>query len=245
MKAMVLAAGFGSRLGELGTQLPKCLVQIEGRTLLERIVSRLKEAGCTGLVVNTHHRAKELTRYIEQAAGFGLPVEISAEEEIQGTGGGIKAARRYLEDQGNFLVHNGDILSALDLRKLWGEHCAAGNLATLAVMDRPGSRRLLFNDSRRLIGWENRDKQQRVLIPGENTPKRSLGFTGVHVLSSEIFSIMDRQSGAFSVVDSWLLAAEQGHPVSEFDAGNAEWCDVGTPDRIRQAEAMVRAGKLG
>src|ERR1700747_2869101 len=157
MKAMILAAGLGTRLKPLTDTRPKALVELSGRTLLEITLTRLRIFGVTEFIINVHHFADQVIAYLKSQKNFGLRIEISREEILLDTGGGVKkAARFFLEDLKDldepFLLHNVDVISAIDLRAMLQFHTEHHALATLAVQSRESSRQLLFNNDLQLCG---------------------------------------------------------------------------------------------
>jgi len=180
LKAMVLAAGRGTRLGKITDETPKCLVQAGGKTLLRHVVVQLKKAGVTSLVINLHHLADQVKEYVESADQFGIEVAFTYETELLDTGGGILNARDYLESEDFFIVHNADIYSEIDLSELVKAHVDQKALATLATVPTTDPRRLLFAPDMVLVGWENTDTgKKRVArsVAGE----QPFGFCGVSV----------------------------------------------------------------
>ncbi len=228
MKAMILAAGRGVRLKPLTDRRPKPLIEIGGVPMIEIVLKRLIAAGVDGVAVNAWHLADQLEGYVQTARKrFGIAIQLSREEALLDTGGGIKKAAPFLNDGLPFFVHNADVLSEIDLTGLYRFHERSGALATLAVSDRPGPRRLLFDASGRLVGREEAGKTP---APGV----RALAFNGIHVLSPAIFNKMN-ETGVFSIMTSYLRLAREGEGVLAFDAGAARWLDIGTPEALERA----------
>jgi NDP-sugar pyrophosphorylase family protein len=236
MKAMILAAGFGTRLGDLGRTTPKCLMRAGDRTLLELVIENLKGAGVDEVVINLHHLAERIEKFISERGDFGLRVHLSKEERILGTGGGIKHARAFLEGGECFIVHNADVFSELDIGALVKFHRAERPIASLAVMERPGTRQLLFDDAGKLCGWESRENNEPSMIGSPAQPHRR-AFSGIHVLSPDIFRFMESDEGEFSIIRSYIAAARAGFPVREYAMKEAYWIDVGTPERLEELRA--------
>ncbi len=244
---MILAAGLGTRLRPLTDDRPKALVTVAGRTLLEIALLRLRAFGVRDVVVNVHHHAVMIVEYLKANSNFGMNIEISREEELLDTGGGLKNAASFFLDsaasaQEPFLLHNVDVLSNLDLARLAAFHTEHAALATLAVQDRATSRYLLFDESGRLCG-------RRAGLSGEPElvrPARqaqALAFSGIHVLSPLIFEKM-REQGAFSIVDAYLRLAAQGEKIVAFRADDCYWRDLGRPESLVQAARDLAKGKL-
>lgn len=242
MKAMILAAGLGTRMGELTRDMPKPLVAVAGRPMLLYAVDNLKRAGVTELVINTHYKSELLQEFIESQSNFGMQVTISHEPELLDTGGGILNARVYLEDADFFLVHNADVYSEIDLAQLVAEHCASGAIATLALKGRNTTRGLLLTSKMELCGWEHTGKGQRVLANAilETTPMESYGFCGVQVISREFLSLVARDNQKrFSLIDAYLAAVSAGYRVVGFDIGATAWFDMGSAEKIAEVEAFL------
>jgi NDP-sugar pyrophosphorylase family protein len=232
MKAMVLAAGLGTRLGALTANKPKCLMPVGGHTLISLVLSRLKAAGVQTAVVNLFHCADAVRAYLEQNAGFGLAIEFSPEKELLGTGGGIKGAKRFLFNEANFFIHNSDVYSEIDLKAFWDFHRAQGALASLAVMQRKTSRYLLFDHNDELVGWENLSTNKRKLLRSVENPKQ-YAFCGVHVAGARLFDYMPKDQESFDVItELYLPAIEAGARIKAFDVSTSYWLDVGRPEHL-------------
>ena len=209
MKAMVFAAGLGTRLGKLTADQPKALVEVGGEALLSIVLNRLREAGVLDVIVNVHHHAGLVERFIEESDGFGLNIKFSHEEELLDTGGGLKNAAWFFDDGRPFLVHNVDVLSDIDLAAMIRAHVGFSALATLAAKDRPTERALLFDQSGTLRGRVVSDVNEMVSKPIGSVER--LGFCGIHVISPELFALMT-ESGVFSI--QRICASRQKMPAS-------------------------------
>lgn len=237
MKAMILAAGLGTRLRPLTNNKPKALVEIGGRTLLEIAILRLRSFGVTEIIVNVHHFSDMMLAYLREKNNFGMRVEVSCEEVLLDTGGGLKkAAWFFLEDAGAepFLLHNVDVISAIDLRHMVGEHTRTGALATLAVQERKSSRQLLFDEHGQLCARRSgRDSADEIVRPSARlTP---LAFSGIHVISPRFLKMMT-EDGVFSIIEVYLRLAGAGEKIQAFRADQYYWRDLGRPENIQQAE---------
>ena len=225
---MILAAGEGTRLKPLTERLPKPLIEIGGVPIIEIVLNRLLKAGVDGVAINTWHLADKVESFLNKAQSrLGVKIHVSREEVLLDTGGGIKKAAAFLNDGRPFFVHNADVLSEIDLGALYRCHERSGALATLAVSDRPGPRRLLFDASGRLVGREAAGEAPE---PGV----RALAFNGIHVLSPGIFNMLG-ETGAFSIIASYLRLAEKGENLLAYDVGSARWLDIGTPESLDRA----------
>jgi NDP-sugar pyrophosphorylase family protein len=240
MKAMVLAAGLGTRLRPLTDDRPKALVEIGGRTLLEITLRRLHSFGVTEAIVNTHHFAQMVADFL-RAHDFGMRIEISHEETLLDTGGGLKqAAWFFLEGdaQEPFLLHNVDVLSAIDLEAMVEFHRERGALATLAVQERATSRPLLFNERGELCGRKVGDANPEIVKAAEEM--QALAFSGIHVLSPEIFEKLTEES-AFSIIPAYLRMAGDGEKIVAFRADRWRWRDLGRPADVTAADKELRS----
>ena len=239
MKAMILAAGLGTRLRPLTSDRPKALVEIGGRSLLEITLSRLRTFGVGEVIVNVHHFADVVVDYLKANNNFGIRIEVSREEALLDTGGGLKkAAWFFLEDSSGldepFVLHNVDVISTFDLEPMRQSHIERGALATLAVQERETSRYLLFDEQHYLCGRRTGGDQAAKLVrPAQEV--EALAFSGFHIISPRIFSLLTEE-GAFSIIDSYLRLAAQGEKILAFRADKYYWRDLGRPENVAQAE---------
>ena len=245
MKAMILAAGRGTRLGPLGRQKPKALVEIQGIPLLAGVISQLARQGFREVIVNTHHLADQvdefLTRYRRRHRLAGLTLAVSREEQLLGTGGGVQRASWFFDDGQPFLVHNVDVLSDLHLGRLFEAHLDSGALATLAVRRRKSSRRLLFDSRGSLCGWQSAATGQERMDRSPDGPLTPLSFMGIQVISPALLDSLTL-SPPFSLVDAYLQAASRGQPIRAHRADEARWADLGSRERLKQAEELFEPG---
>jgi NDP-sugar pyrophosphorylase family protein len=242
MKAMVLAAGLGTRLRPLTDDRPKALVTVGGRTLLEIVLARLRRFGVSEVIVNTHHYAEKIREYLAANRNFGMRIELSHEEELLDTGGGLKKAAWFFLDGKDprdaslppFLLHNVDILSTIDVARMIEFHRQQKALATIAVQDRETSRYLLFDQQGILSGRRSgKDGELRLARPA--AAPSALAYSCIQVIAPRIFAEMTEE-GAFSIIDAGLRLAAQGERVLAFRADGAYWRDLGRPEQVAQAE---------
>ena len=238
MKAMVLAAGLGTRLRPLTDQRPKAMVEVAGRTLLEITLSHLRSFGIREVIINVHHFADMIVEYLETNDNFGMRIEVSREEVLLDTGGGLKnAAYFFLEDSTRFekpfIVHNVDVISAIDLRRMVQVHTDNQALATLAVQDRETSRYLLFDEQLQLCGRRS-GRDQKTEFVRSSQQVRALAFSGIHVISPRLFAMMTEE-GVFSIITSYLHLAARGEKILAFRADEYYGRDLGKPDNVMQA----------
>jgi NDP-sugar pyrophosphorylase family protein len=235
MKAMVLAAGLGTRLRPLTDDRPKALVEVGGRTMLEITLARLRDFGVREVVINAHHFADKLAEYLRAHQDFGMRVEVSREDVLLDTGGGLKqAAGFFAGDDEPFVLHNVDVVSTIDLGRMLAAHRASGALATLAVQERETSRYLLFDEQGDLCGRQ-RGRDGAAEMVREAAPVQALAFCGVHVISPRMLDLMSEQ-GAFSIVDCYLRLTAQGERIAGFRADEFYWLDLGKPESSAAAE---------
>jgi NDP-sugar pyrophosphorylase family protein len=243
MKAMVFAAGLGTRLRPLTEDRPKALVELDGRTLLEITLARLRTFGIHHVVVNVHHFADKLIDYLNAHQNFGMQIDISREDVLLNTGGGLKhAAHFFLDDLSSpdepILVHNVDVISAIDLARMQQAHVSAPTLATLAVQDRKTSRYLIFDEHRYLCGRRiGVDSTAEMVRPSHQA--KAFAFAGIHIISPRLLSKLTGE-GAFSIIDSYLRLAAKGEPIRAFRADEYYWRDVGRLQDLQQAERDLK-----
>lgn len=240
MRAMVLAAGLGTRLRPLTDNRPKALVEINGRTLLEIALTRLRSFGVSEVIVNAHHFSEQIVEYLRSRENFGMRIEISREEVLLDTGGGLKQTAHFFLEQGDdepFVVHNVDVLSSIDLARIVESHRERRALATLAVQHRETSRSLLFDDDLQLVGRHTRGADAEMLRAASNA--QAAAFCGIHVISPRIFSLME-EDGVFPIVPVYLRLAGQGERIFGFSADEYYWRDLGRRESLEHAAKDVR-----
>jgi len=238
MKAMILAAGLGTRLRPLTDNRPKALVEIGGRTLLEITLSRLRASGVREVIINVHHFANMILEYLKTNHNFGMRIEVSREEVLLDTGGGLKKTAYFFLEGPNgcekpFILHNVDVISTIDLRRMVQFHLEHRALITLAVQDRETSRHLLFDEQLQLCGRRS-GRDQKTEFVRSSQQVQALAFSGIHVISPRLFSIMIEE-GVFSIITSYLRLAAHGEKILAFRADEYYWRDLGRPDNVMQA----------
>lgn len=241
MKAMIFAAGLGSRLKPLTDTTPKALLPIAGKPMLEHIILKLKAAGFDEIVINIHHLGRQILDFLVARDNFGMKIYISDEQDyLLDTGGGIKKAACFLEGDEPFLVHNVDILSNVDVRKLYDTHLQTKSLATLLVSKRDTSRYLLFNKEEKLCGWRNRETGEVKSFYPYFDPEQhtEYAFGGIHVISPEIFHWMEEWTGKFSIINFYLSICAKT-TIQAFPAANLRLLDIGKPDTLKKAQDWI------
>jgi NDP-sugar pyrophosphorylase family protein len=239
MRAMILAAGLGTRLRPLTNDRPKALVEIAGQTLLEITLRRLASFGIREVIINVHHFADIVVEYLQANDNFGMRVDISREDVLLDTGGGLKKAAWFFLQNGDdsFILHNVDVLSTIDLRRMMEFHAETGALATLAVQDRETSRYLLFDDHNVLCGRRaGRGGSLEMVRPAKEV--KPLAFSGIHVISTRMLGMMSEE-GAFSIISSYLRLSGTGEKISAFRTDEYYWRDLGKPENVAQATQDV------
>ena len=238
MKAMILAAGLGTRLRPLTNDRPKALVEVGGRTMLDITLSRLRAFGIRDVIINVHYFADMIVEYLKKNDNFDMHIEISREDVLLDTGGGLKkAADFFRKDQRNretpFVLHNVDVISTIDLSRMAEFHRENQALASLAVQDRETSRYLLFDERHHLCGHRTGRDQEDELV-GSSKPAEALAFSGIHIISPRLFKLL-QEDGIFSIVTAYLRLAAQGEKILAFRADGYYWRDLGRPDDVLQA----------
>ncbi len=239
MKAMIFAAGLGTRLRPITNNIPKALVRVNGVPLLEFAINRLKKAGVAEIIINVHHHASQVIDFLKANRYFDIRIEISDEREfLLDTGGGIKKAAWFFDDGKPFFIYNVDILSGTNLRALYDHHLQNEGLATLLVKHRKGNRYFLFDDKMRLCGWTNTSTGESIMAYEPSVKPALLAFSSIHMADPAIFDLME-ETGAFSIRDFYLRIASQ-NPIFGYLDDETPWIDVGTPERLKQAGEVLK-----
>ncbi len=237
MKALVFAAGLGTRLLEETKNKPKALVEIGGKTLLQRSIDKLRNEGVNEVVVNVHHYSEMMKAFIDNY-DFGIPVLISDESgKLLNTGGGLKKAAPLLTGTEPILIYNVDILSTVNLKELVKCHVDSKALATLTVRDRKTERYLKFDTQKKLVGWLNKktgETKISVQKRFENAVEKT--FSGIQVVQPEIFNYMPAED-CFSIIDFYLELAKTKTIRGYYDESDL-WMDVGKPEQLEEARRL-------
>lgn len=237
MKAMIFAAGMGTRLKPLTDTTPKALIPINGKPMLEHVILKLKEAGFHQIVINIHHFGQQIIDFLAANNNFGLQIHLSDERDyLLDTGGGIKHAEKFLKGNEPFLIHNVDIISNIDLKELYNCHLETNPLATLLVSKRNTSRYLLFNKENKLCGWRNHETGEVKSYFPHFDPKQynEYAFSGIHVLSPQIFEYMEEWTGKFSIINFYLSICAKTD-IQAYPAENLRLIDIGKPEALSKA----------
>lgn len=241
MKAMIFAAGLGTRLKPLTDNIPKALVTIGGKPLLQHTIEKLKSSGFDEIIINIHHFADQIVEFILSKNSFDIKIEFSDESnELLDTGGGIKKASHFFCDGEPFLIHNVDILSNINLNDLYLFHKSSNSIATLVCSKRKTSRYLLFNTANQLKGWTNK-KTGKIKSPNkllDLNQYNELAFSGIHILEPSIFKYMIDFPEKFSIIDFYIFLS-QYELIRAFAPEDIQMIDVGKPDTLKEAQTLL------
>ena len=242
MKAMILAAGLGTRLRPLTDDRPKALVEVAGRPMLEWVICRLAGHGFTDIIINAHHFAEQIEDFVARYEEPGVSLTVSVEEEILDTGGGVRKAAWFFDREEPFLVHNVDVLTDLDLSGFMQVHQTSDAVVTVAVKERKSSRHLLFDKSGRLWGWKS-DVTGATLLPPRPSrdPLFPVPFMGVYAMSPAVLGWMEEETGPFSIIEVFMEIVAGDSVIQAYRADDARWADLGSRDRITSAERLFGA----
>ena len=239
---MIFAAGLGTRLQPLTDNIPKALVPVAGKPVLEHLIIKLKRSGFTQIVINVHHFADAIIDFLHINNNFGMEIFISDERDcLLDTGGGMKQAARFLQGSEPFLVHNVDIISNVNLNVFYDDCLGNNALSTLLVSDRESSRRLLFNADGHLCGWQNKATGE-LKWSKENVfydECKAYAFGGIHVVSPKIVDFFDGWNGKFSIIDFYLALAKT-QAICACAPPHLQIMDMGKKETLQQAERLFQ-----
>jgi len=234
MRAMILAAGLGTRLKPITNNIPKALVKVGNATLLEICIKNLKAQGIADIIINVHHFAEQIKYFLAKNNNFGANISISDEiEKLLDTGGGLKKAAWFFDDGKPFLLHNVDVISNLNLKAFYNYHINSNAIATLAVRERESGRYLLFNSENILCGWKN-VKTNKTISSAEIKLLEEYAFSGIHIIDPKIFSLMPDDE-VFSMIDFYLDIMKSNN-INAYIDNDSFWMDVGNPTNLKIAE---------
>jgi NDP-sugar pyrophosphorylase family protein len=237
MKAMIFAAGLGTRLRPLTNDRPKALVEVNGMSLLEINIRRLIHFGVTEMIINVHHFAEKIKDFLEAHQNFGIRIEVSHEiEKPLETGGGLKKAAWFFDTDEPFIICNADILSSIDLKKMYVAHCASDAIATYAIQQRDTSRYMLHNTEGLLCGWMN--TKTKTIKMGRSAKELGMySFSCFHIVNPCIFKTTPKED--FFTIIEWYLKISKKHKVMGYRHDDDIWCDVGKPETLIEAEQIL------
>ncbi len=239
MKAMIFAAGMGTRLQSETFHQPKALVEIGNKTLLQHAIEKVKSCNVSEIVINVHHFADQIIQFIDKH-DFGIPIHISDErEKLLETGGGLKKAKKFLNDSSPILVYNVDVLSDINLDEVVNEHKSSGALATMVVRSRKTNRYLKFSSSKQLVGWGNsKSGETKISRPEYFDSAIKMAFSGIHIIDPEIFDYMP-EADRFPIMELYLELAKTKTIKGFFDTSEL-WMDVGKPEQLKKARSLFK-----
>jgi NDP-sugar pyrophosphorylase family protein len=232
MKAMILAAGLGSRLKPITYTIPKALISVAGKPLLFFLIDKLKLAGVDEIIINVYHHAAQVIQYIEDNNNFDIRVEISREKNLLDTGGGLKKAAWFFDNNQPFILHNVDVISSIDLIQMLEFHKKNDALVTLAVKKRKSSRYLLFGQNNQLVGWRSTEKEKTEIVKAINEPLETLSFLGVHIVSPAIFPILP-EAEVFPIIKAYLALAKKEKRIIAYQSKTDFWLDLGRKENLQ------------
>ncbi len=237
---MIFAAGMGSRLNDMTREKPKALVSLMDKPMLEHLLLRLISIGIKDIIINVHHFSDKIISFVRSKNDFGINISFSIENTLLDTGGGLKRAQHFFISDEPFLVHNADVMTMLDYNKLLSQYYKTPALAMLAVRKRQTSRYLLFDEGMALCGWES-VKERKKIIPVEKDKKlERFSFMGIQIISPQIFEHFPHKD-KFSLIEAYLSVLEKGGRINGYDASACDWFDLGTAQRIKEAESFLKA----
>jgi NDP-sugar pyrophosphorylase family protein len=237
MEAFILAAGLGTRLKPITDSIPKALVKINGISLLEILLKRLVKFSVDRIVINVHHFGDQIIDFLQANNNFGVNLSISDERRLLlDTGGGLKKAFKLLQED-NFIIHNVDILTNLDISSFMNFHIDNGHIATLAVQKRESSRYFLFDDRKLLCGWENVITGEKIISRNSTGTLSRYAFSGIHAGSRDLHQLMPDKE-VFSMVDFYLSIAKT-HQITYFNHSDTAFIDIGKKENLPVAESII------
>jgi NDP-sugar pyrophosphorylase family protein len=237
MKAMIFAAGLGTRLNDETLNKPKALVDVGGKTLLQHAIEKLKNEGVSEIVINVHHFSNLVISFLNNS-DFGIKIHVSDEtEKLLDTGGGLKKAAGFLAGDEPILIYNVDIISNLSLQLLLEEHLNSNSLVTVAVRKRETQRYFKFDENKQLVGWINKKTGETKISRQVNFETAvEMAYSGIHIIHPEIFSLMP-ENDRFSITDFYLELAKT-HSIKGYFDDSELWMDVGKPEQLKEARRL-------
>lgn len=237
MKAMIFAAGLGTRLAPFTKDRPKAMVEVAGKPMLQMQIERLRDFGFNYIVINVHHFSEQIISFIK-ANDFGVEIKISDESGLLlDTGGGLKNAKKFFKKDDIFLLHNVDIFSDIDLKHFYESHEYSGNLVSLAVKHRKSTNYLLFDDNKTLCGWKSY-KTKSMIISSERPYYDEMAFSGIYMFNYEIFDFLKKE-GAFPIIPE-LLEISKTQSIGAWVHDDNFMLDLGKPEAIAECENYIK-----
>lgn len=241
MKALIFAAGLGTRLKEHTASKPKALVELAGKPLLQHAIEKLVRHQITNITINVFYFADQVIEFLNHHPFPGVQIHLSDErDELLDTGGGLKNAEPFLTGNESILIYNVDVISNLDLNALELVHKKSGSLATLVVRKRETTRYLLFDQYLQLAGWKNfSNGETKISRPDSFDKAIPYAFSGIQIVQPEIFKLIS-EKGKFPIMDLYLRLANT-HSIHGFVDSSTVWMDLGKPDQLPIAEKLLRS----
>ncbi|MAZ93977.1 MAG: hypothetical protein CMF58_06105 [Lentimicrobiaceae bacterium] len=238
MKAIILAAGMGSRLNQITNDMPKALVEVNHIPMLEITLNNLKNQGIKSFLINIHHKGEKVIDFLRSKNNFGVDIVISDERNrLLDTGGAILKAKSFIRGDEPTIVHNVDIISNININDLKACHLKNNNTATLCVRNRKTSRYLLFNDNMELTGWKNSTTGEFRWVDKDQKESTPLAFSGIYIISPSFADNLD-MNDRFSIIEAWLQMGKKEKIMAYLD-DSPNWFDLGTIERIKTAEKNI------
>lgn len=238
LNAMIFAAGLGTRLQPYTASKPKALVELAGKTLLERAIVKLLDHGVDRIVINVHHFAGMIEKFLEEKNYFDADIRISDErEQLLDTGGGLKKAIDLFIPNAPVLIYNVDVLSSIDLNHLIENHKKTEALVSMVTRNRESSRYLYFNDDHQLTGWKNCKTGQSIVARNDMNRSQPMAFSGIHLVDPKLFTMI-KEEGKFSIINLYLRLAKTEKIVAYKDNSDL-WYDLGKPEQLIKAEEEI------
>jgi NDP-sugar pyrophosphorylase family protein len=239
MQAIIFSAGLGTRLKPLTNTMPKALIPLGGKPLLQWNIEKLIHAGCDRIIINIHHFPEMIENFLKMHNNFKIDIRISDEtESLLDTGGGLIKAAGLFRKSEPIIAHNVDVISRIDIHRLLDFHLKNENMATLVVRDRPTQRYLLFNSNMQLTGWMNIATGEKIIINRNtltgNTP---FAFSGIQIINPKLLQLV-KETGKFSIIETYLQFAAD-YPIYGYIDHSSLWMDLGKPDQIKLAEQLL------
>ncbi|WP_460023898.1 nucleotidyltransferase family protein [Marinifilum fragile] len=236
---MIFAAGLGTRLKPYTNTKPKALVELAGKTLLERAIQKLVKLGVDRIVINVHHFADLIEDFLKENNNFGVDIRISDERDhLLDTGGGLKKAIDLFIPDAPVLIYNVDILSSIDLNELIQQHESSKALVSMVMRKRESSRYLYFNKEKQLTGWKNCKTGEVKKARVDMEESKPLAFSGIHLVNPKLFDLIE-EDGKFSIIDLYLRLAKTEKMLAYKDQSDL-WFDLGKPEQLQKAEILIK-----
>lgn len=222
---MIFAAGLGTRLKPLTNSIPKALVLINKRPMLEWLILRLIQFNIKNIIINVHHYADQIINFLRSKNNFNINIEISHEIQLLDTGGGLKKAEWFFEGEKEILIHNCDVLSDIDFYKLYLNHIESEAHATLCVRKRKTNRYLLFDASNQLAGWRMKNENRDIWVSDERKKVQELSFNGIHIISTKLINKLSPEN-VYPIIPEYLRLAKT-YKIKAFNTSQYKWADAG------------------